>query len=265
MGMDIGEAIQSRGQRADSASRMVVLMNVWVFTLMLLETVVALVISPLLVLLWLVVTRWPLAKIARHLIWLYGRFWIWIVSPFVRFRLVGADHRQLDRPCVFVLNHLSFFDVFFTSALPVFDVAIYVRSWPFKLAWYAPFMRLGGYVDVERLSWEEIVAKTERILREGHSIMLFPQGHRSRDGRLGRFYSGAFKLAVQFNVPIVPLCITGTDRLLPRGRRWLSPANVRMQCLGPIEMAAFQGETGHIRLRKYVKELMGACLAGNRS
>jgi len=265
MGMDIGEAIQSRDQRANSASRMVVMMNVWVLILMFLETVIGLVISPLLVLLWRVVTRWPLSKIARHLIWLYGRFWLWIVSPFVRLRVTGTDRLPLDQPCVLVANHLSFFDVFFLSALPVFDVAMCVRSWPFKLAWYAPFMRLGDYVDVERLSWEEIVPKIEQIFREGHSILLFPQGHRSRDGRLGRFYSGAFKLAIQFNVPIVPICITGTDRLLPRGRRWMSPANVRLACLEPIEPAAFQGEMGHIKLRKHVKELMGACLAGNGS
>jgi 1-acyl-sn-glycerol-3-phosphate acyltransferase len=265
MGMDIGEAVQNRSQHANSASRMIVIMNVWVLIWMLLETVVGLVISPLLMLLWLVVTRWSLSKIARHLIRVYGRFWLWIVSPFVRFRTAGPDRRQLDRPCVYVANHLSFFDIFFLSALPVFDVVVCVRSWPFKLACFAPFMRLGDYVDVERLSWEQIVPKIEQIFREGHSILLFPQGHRSRDGRLGRFYSGAFKLAVQFNVPIVPICITGTDRMLPRGRRWMSPANVRMECLEPIETAAFQGEMGHIKLRKHVKELMGACLAGNRS
>jgi hypothetical protein len=44
----------------------------------------------------------------------------------------------------------------------------------------------------------------------------------------------------------------------------MSPAEVRLQCLEPIEPTAFQGETGHIELRKHVKELMGACLAGNR-
>jgi 1-acyl-sn-glycerol-3-phosphate acyltransferase len=66
-------------------------------------------------------------------------------------------------------------------------------------------------------------------------------------------------------VPIVPICISGTDRMLPRGRLWMSPARVRMECLAPVEPGAFQGETGHIELRKHVKELMGACLAENRS
>jgi 1-acyl-sn-glycerol-3-phosphate acyltransferase len=120
-------------------------------------------------------------------------------------------------------------------------------------------------VDVEAMPWDQIVRMMERAFGEGRSILLFPQGHRSHDGRLGRFYSGAFKLAVQFQVPIVPICISGTDRMLPRGRVWMSPALVRVECLEPIEPAAFQGETGHMALRKHVKQLMEARLAANRS
>ncbi len=265
MGMYIGEAIPAQQRRTKFASQMTFVMNVWVVILMLVETLVALAISPVLLVLWLPATRWPLARIVRHFIWMYGRVWLWIVSPFVRLQVVGADRTRLARPCIYVANHLSFFDIFFLSALPVFDVVVCLRSWPFKLAWYAPFMRLAQYVDVERLPWDQIVPKIDQITREGRSILLFPQGHRSRDGRLGRFYSGAFKLAVQLQLPIVPVCIQGTDRMLPPGRRWMAPADVRLECLEPVDPAAFPGDLGHIELRKHVKELMGACLAGSRS
>jgi 1-acyl-sn-glycerol-3-phosphate acyltransferase len=265
MGTFVGEAVGAPERRTVSASGVTILMNVWVPVLMLLETLIALVISPLLLVLWLVVTRWPLAKIMRHFIWMYGRVWLWIVSPFVRTRLAGSDHAQPAGPCLYVANHLSFFDIFFLSAMPVFDVVICLRSWPFKMAWYAPFMRFAEYVDVERLPWDEIEQTLGRIASEGHSILLFPQGHRSRNGRLGRFYSGAFKLAVRLKVPIVPICIKGTDRMLPPGRRWMAPADVQLECLKPIDPAAFAGDLGHIELRKHVKELMGACLAGSRS
>lgn len=264
MGMCAGKAIPAGQHRSKSTLWATVLMNLWVPVLMFLETLIALVISPLLLILWLPATRWPVPKIMRHFIWMYGRVWLWIVGPFVRLRFAGTDRRS-QGPCVYVANHLSFFDIFFLSVMPVFDVVICLRSWPFKLAWYAPFMRCAEYLDVEQLPWDEIVRKMERIFGEGRSILLFPQGHRSHDGRLGRFYSGAFKLAVQFKVPIVPICISGTDRMLPRGRRWMSPAEVRLKCLEPIEPAGFSGETGHIELRKHVKELMGACLAENWS
>jgi len=259
-----GKAIPVGRQRPRFASWATVLMNLWVPILMLLETSIGLVISPLLLVLWLSVTRWPVPKIVRHFIWMYGRVWLWIVSPFVRLTVGGTEGSRCERPCIYVANHLSFFDIFFLSAMPVFDVVVCLRSWPFKLAWYAPFMRCAEYVDVEQLPWEQIVERMQTIFGEGRSILLFPQGHRSRDGKLGRFYSGAFKLAIEFGVPIVPICIQGTDKMLPRGRCWMSPAEVRLQCLEPIEPTAFQGETGHIELRKHVKELMGACLAGNR-
>lgn len=243
----------------------VLLMNIWVPVLMLLETAIGIAMFPLLLVVWRVVTRWPLGKIIRHFVRMYGRVWLRIASPFVRVKLTGADRQRNARPGIYVVNHLSFFDIFVTSAMPVFDVVICLRSWPFKLVCYAPFMRMAEYLDVESLPWDEIVQRVQRIFDERRSILVFPQGHRSRDGRLGRFYSGAFKLAAHFNVPILPLCISGTDRLLPPGRRWMAPAEVRLECLEPVEPAAFQRELGHIELRKHVKELMGACLARNQS
>ncbi len=265
MDMYGGDTIAAQERRTRFAAPMILAMNVWVVVLMLVETLGALAISPVLLVLWLVATRWPLAKIVRHFIWMYGRVWLWIVAPFVRVKVVGAERTRLAQPCIYVANHLSFFDIFFLSAMPVFDVVVCLRSWPFKLAWYAPFMRWAQYVDVERLPWDQIVTKIEQIVQEGRSILLFPQGHRSRDGRLGRFYSGAFKLAVQLHLPLVPVCIQGTDQMLPRGRRWMAPANVRLECLPPVDSTAFSDDLGHIELRKHVKKLMGVCLAESRS
>jgi 1-acyl-sn-glycerol-3-phosphate acyltransferase len=95
----------------------------------------------------------------------------------------------------------------------------------------------------------------------GLSIMVFPEGHRSRDGRMGRFYSGAFKLACHNRIPVVPICIRGSDRLLPPGRRWLAPARIRVTCLDPVDPDDFTGDLRHIALRKHVKTLMEDCLA----
>ena len=264
MEMSEAKVVGSRKAGARIASGLaIVCMNIWVPVMMIVATVVGILVFPFLAAIWLLVTDWPIGKIMRHFVWLYGRIWLWIVSPFVRVKYVGAGSKGLAKPAVFVANHLSFFDIYFLSAVPAFDVVIFVRSWPFKLAWYAPFMRLAEYPDVERLRWESIIEASRRFVGKGHSILVFPQGHRSRDGQLGRFHSGAFRLAQQLGVPIIPICIKGTDRVLPPGRRWLAPSRVRMECLEPIDPSAFQEELGHIKLRKHVKKLMGACLAGN--
>ena len=244
-----------------ASSMAIILMNIWVPVLMIAETVIGIAIFPVALLIWRVVTRWPFAKIVRHFVWIYGRVWMGMVSPFVRFEVTGADPKWARRPCIYVANHLSFFDIFCLAAMPVFDVIICLRSWPFKMIWFAPFMRLAQYLDVESLPWEEIENQTGAFLREGHSLLVFPQGHRSRDGRLGRFYSGAFQLALRFDVPVIPICISGTDQVLPPGRHWLKPARVRMECLEPIDPMQFKGELGHIELRRYVKQKMETCLA----
>jgi 1-acyl-sn-glycerol-3-phosphate acyltransferase len=242
----------------------IVLMGIYVPVLMVLETVIGIAIFPLLLVIWMLATNWSFGKIMRHFVWMYGRVWMWVVSPFVRVACTVAKPDQINRPSIYVANHLSLFDIFFLSAMPVFDVVICLRSWPFKMLWYAPFMRFAEYLDVEHLSWEQIVQQINRILSEGHSVLLFPQGHRSRDGRMTRFYSGAFKLAIRFNVPIVPICITGTDQMMPPGRWWMAPADVRLDSLEPVEPEPFKKEMGHIEMRKHVKKLMEDCLARNQ-
>ena len=86
--------------------------------------------------------------------------------------------------------------------------------------------------------------------------MFFPEGHRSRTGRLQRFYSGAFKLAVETDTKIVPLCIAGTDELLPAGRWWLKPARVTLRALKPVKPAAFTGPSAHRAIQKVVKHIL---------
>ncbi len=242
----------------------IILMNICVPILMLIETLLSIVLFPFLLGLWRLATNWPVGKIMRHLVNLYGRVWLWIISPFVRFEFIEGKPDLFDRASVIVVNHFSFFDTFFLAGLPVSDIVIYLRSWPFKMGFYAPFMHLAEYQDIERLSWDRIVEKTEQFLREGRFVLLFPQGHRSRDSEISRFYSGAFKLACQLNVPIVPICITGTDRLLPPGRRWLSPARVCLKCLDVVESGDFSGELGHVELRKHVKKMMEDDVAGRK-
>jgi len=266
MGMNSPEVVGSPDLGGKLASLVaIVLMNLWVPVLMVLETVMGIAIFPMALVAWCLVTRWPLSKIIRHFVWIYGRAWMWIVSPFVRFELVGADPEWATRPSMYVANHLSFLDIFCLAAMPVFDVIICLRSWPFKMVWFAPFMRLAQYLDVESLPWEDIVGETGKLFGERHSVLVFPQGHRSRNGRLGRFYSGAFKLALQFEVPVIPICITGTDEVSPPGRRWLKPSRIRIECLEPVDPAKFKGELGHIELRRHVKQKMEACLASTRA
>lgn len=196
----------------------------------------------------------------RWFIWFYGRGWLVLVWPFLRLTREGFSPGVGAAPCVLVVNHLSFFDTFFMGALPFYDVTFAVRSWPFKMLWFTPFMRLAGYLDVEGAGGEETLEACRRILGLGGRVLFFPEGHRSRDGRLQRFHTGAFRIAAEAGVPVVPLCLTGTGRFLPPGRWWVAPSRVRLRALAPVLAGEFAGPLPHRKLRDRVREQMARTL-----
>ncbi len=189
-----------------------------------------------------------------------------IVVPFVSFKLHGFDRRYRERtPCIYVINHLSFFDTFCMAMQPVSDISFAVRAWPFRrLFWYTYFMRLARYLDVEKLGFSESLGSAQEIVAAGGSILFYPEGHRSRDGELQRFYSGAFLLALKLGLPLVPLCISGTDILLPPGTFKMQPSTIRMHALDPVDPTQFSGLGAHLTMRKQVKEAMARELATMR-
>lgn len=240
------------------------IMNLTVYPLLILQTLFFILLAPLVLPLAKFLAGRDVGRIVRYFIWVYGRIWMIIMSPFVRFETYGLSADRFPVPCIIVVNHLSFFDIFCMGALPFSNGAFTVRKWPFRMFWYAPFMRLAGYVDMESFGVDRAMRRCSALLSQGVSLMFFPEGHRSRDGELGRFYSGAFKLAVQTDTPLVPVCISGTDQLLPPGRFFMAPATVRMQALGSIEPSGFSGESDHVALRKQVKERIDQALADMR-
>lgn len=238
------------------------LMNLTVYPLLALWTLFGLLTLPLTLPLLRLVSGWSAQRTMRYLIWVYGQGWLLIMRPFVRFETEGFDPEKLHAPAILVVNHLSFFDTYCMALLPCFDVNFAVRSWPFRMIFYGFVMRRAGYLDVESMNWREALAAGRRVLEQPALQLFFPEGHRSRDGRLQRFYSGAFRLAKETGTKVIPLCLTGTDTLLPPGRLWLCPARVRLQALEPVDPAEFPGENGHVEMRKAVKERMLRHLEG---
>ena len=239
-------------------------MSAVVYPLLILQTLAFVLLAPIVLPLARLATGRPMDRIVRYFIRFYGQVWMVLIAPFTRFEQVDLTLDRFPQPCIIVLNHRSLFDIFCMGALPFSNGGFALRSWPFRMFWYAPFMRLARYVDMESLGREEGLLRCRELLAEQISLMFFPEGHRSRDGQLGRFYSGAFKLAVETNTPIVPVCISGTDRLLPPGALLMAPTTIRLQALPAVDPSAFTGESGHVALRKTVKAAMAEALEKQR-
>lgn len=172
-------------------------------------------------------------KAMRHLIWWYGRAWARLLAFFVPLQLENVD-RPLPKPCIIAPNHQSFFDTYCFGFMSEPDVVFAVRAWPFRIPFYAPYMRTAEYLNTEGMSSEELLKKSKAVLDKGACIGVFPEGTRSRDGRMQRFHSGAFYLAVFTDTPVVPVCLDGTGIFLQRGGLLLRPAKIAVKVLDPV-------------------------------
>lgn len=194
--------------------------------------------------------------LTRKCIWFYGKAWQLILSLFCCFTYEKNEGHPFKKPGIIVVNHRSFFDTYCMNMVPLYDLCFAVRAWPFKIPVYNIFMKIAGYLNVETFSWEKIIDVSKKNLKNNSFTVFFPEGHRSNDNSMTHFYSGAFKLAVEHNVPVIPICLTGTQVLLPPNRCYMTPANIKMKVLDPVFPDQFKGEMKHVAFKSHVKRLM---------
>jgi len=136
----------------------------------------------------------------------------------MRVRVEGLENIP-PRACIFAANHASNLDPL--ALLPVIPrrVSIFAKRELFRIPIFSAGMRLAGFIRVDRTGGEAAagIAAAVRRLKEGLSLAIFPEGTRSPDGRLRRFRKGAFAIAIEAGVPIVPVSIAGAHRMLRRG------------------------------------------------
>lgn len=129
------------------------------------------------------------------------------------FEVAGAPPVDLDRrPCVVVANHASLADAFLLAHLP-FDVRFVAKQELFETPLVGWLLRLAGDLPVRRgdpASAARMTAAAEATLHHGLSVMIFPEGTRSRGGALGRFRDGAFRIAVETGARVLPVVLQGT-------------------------------------------------------
>jgi 1-acyl-sn-glycerol-3-phosphate acyltransferase len=164
-------------------------------------------------------------------------------SPLWRFSIEGKAPSDIGhRPYVVVANHASIADPFLLAHLP-WDMRFVAKQELFALPLLGWLLKLGGDIPVRRgdeRSAQEMLAACRATLARGLSVMIFPEGTRSRNGEVGRFKRGAFEVAVAAQVPILPIALHGTERCVGKGG--LSRATARAQILAPIETAGCSPE-----------------------
>jgi 1-acyl-sn-glycerol-3-phosphate acyltransferase len=169
------------------------------------------------------------------------RHWMWRLASKVSGGLTVTGKWRGSSGCIVVANHSSHADTAVLlaalppKAKPVFGAAadywfdVPVRRFiATSLAGVLPVRRSGGD------SYAALLAAVRPALKAGRTVIIYPEGTRSTDGHIGEFRSGALRLARECGVPIVPVAVTGTADVLPKGGRW-SPAPMQVRIGEPID------------------------------
>jgi 1-acyl-sn-glycerol-3-phosphate acyltransferase len=173
---------------------------------------------PVAVLLWAVTAPFDRRLRAQHqFTCFWASLYTWL-NPLWRVRVAGRENIRTDRTYVMVANHQSFLDILVLFRL--FRHFKWVsKAEMFRLPCIGWNMTLNRYVKLRRGSPESIarmMTACEQHLAAGSSVMIFPEGTRSEDGRLRSFKHGAFTLAQRARVPLLPIVVEGTATALPK-------------------------------------------------
>jgi 1-acyl-sn-glycerol-3-phosphate acyltransferase len=195
----------------------------------------------------------------------WGRIGLWLAG--VRLEVRGREHLSATGAVVYMPNHQSNFDILALCAGLPGQFRWLAKEELFHIPLFGLTMRRAGYIPVDRSSRKKSVESMrfaiERIA-QGTSVVIFPEGTRSPDGHLRKFKAGSFTLALQAQVPIVPIVISGSRDVMPKHSRWIRGGVVRVTILPPVPTA---GRTvkERVELMEAVRRPMAALLEGPRA
>lgn len=188
------------------------------------------------------------------------------LTPLWRFKVEGDAPADIDhKPYVVVANHESTADPFLLCHLP-WDMRWVAKEELFRVPLIGWTMKFGGDIPLVRGNGDSVrtmLDECKRAIGGGISIMMFPEGTRSKNGELLPFRDGAFRLAIETQVPVLPLAIAGTRECRPKGSKWFGHAKAKVSVLAPIPTKGMT-EADLPILRERVRDAIAAELGGLR-
>ena len=173
----------------------------------------------------------------------------------------GLEHIPRDQPVIYASNHSSMFDIWALFAVLPGSVRFVAKRQLFKIPLLGRAMLAAGHIPIDRAGGKkafEAYDEAARTIQRGtSSIVVFPEGTRSRTGELLPFKNAPFGLAIAAQVPIVPVYVHHTFEILPKGAWRLRPRPIRLLAGRPIMTAGLRPEDRE-RLRDEVRAAMVA-------
>lgn len=198
---------------------------------------------------------YPFVKNKEKLFLRTAHYWARFLLFFsgVRVSTAGLENIPCNQALILVCNHQGVADIpILLGFLPVlFRFAI--KKELFRVPFFGWYLRKAGYFSIDRESFRSAYRALDAIaaiIKAGESVLIFPEGTRSWDGTLGKFKRGSLMAALKSGAPIIPIAISGSYNVLPRGTKLIHPAKVKLSAGAPIYIKTdeeYEGKVAEVR------------------
>ncbi|MBI4427498.1 MAG: 1-acyl-sn-glycerol-3-phosphate acyltransferase [Ignavibacteriales bacterium] len=187
----------------------------------------------------------------------WSRFILWIYG--VRVHVRGAENIQQGKNYVYASNHASMFDIPTVIGSIPDQIRLVLKKELTRIPFWGWALKYGGYISIDRsnaiAAQKSLEAAAEKI-RKGTSVLLFAEGTRTKDGKLQPFKRGAFALAAQSGVPILPVTINNSFRILPKGSLTVRPQDIELIIDKQIPTEGIDGRDAELKLMERVRRVV---------
>ncbi len=193
-----------------------------------------------------------------------ARAWAWLILKTTRVRVTvsGLEHIDPAKSYVFAANHQSIYDIPIVFLSIPMQLRIVAKQSLGRIPFIGWHLHHSGHLLVDRRNpGADIVEKMKRLVSERHSLIVFPEGTRSVDGTLGRFKKGSFVVAIDAQLPVVPVSIRGSRHVMKKGRLMVCPGEVTLAIHPPMPTAGVAREDVRAFAER-VRTVVAADLAG---
>jgi 1-acyl-sn-glycerol-3-phosphate acyltransferase len=154
--------------------------------------------------------------IFHYMLYYYSHFYVWSMP--LKAKRINSSNETFEVPAVIISNHQSLIDTPMMFSLCPKNI-ILVNDWVYRSPIFGHISKMADFFNVTT-GIDSILEKIRERVNEGYSILVFPEGTRSKTGKIQRFHRGAFYIAEQLNLDIVPSVICGTQKILEKGEFW---------------------------------------------
>jgi 1-acyl-sn-glycerol-3-phosphate acyltransferase len=177
-----------------------------------------------------------------------GRIWAKCVLALsnIKVTVKGLSNLKPGRSYIYMPNHMSNFDIPVLQAYLPVQFRWLAKAELYKIPIFGHAMKRAGYISIDRFDRKsaiESLNQAAKIIRNGVSVIIFPEGTRSRTQNIQPFKKGGFFLAVDSGVSIVPIIIHGTEEIMPKKKMLIKPGNVILEITKPIKSSNYTRKT----------------------